>query len=504
MTKEEAAQILGLSPGSVMSPEYQANAQRAQSAGFLDNFGRGVVSNLGDRALGLKAFGQRVMQDPEGAAQTTDRIKERQAANAPLGMTWGGGLGKVGSDLLPTFLPGVNSIPGAMALGATMGASEPADNALGAFGNIATGAAIGGAGQKVGDFLARGVGGGVANPEALAAARRVGYRPTPAQRSQNPATMGFENYLSKMPGSAGVIQARSEANQTALNDAMARAMGVSKTTALKQGSSGRLNEDVFKAASKGLENESNRLYGMVATDFNVPNTPLERVVNSLEQRQVALAKHGRSSPEVLGEIDKLRLTMKQGAMDGESYRLIREELSNAADSAFSSGKNSLGIAIKDMKTALDDTVYSQLPTKDAKAAWKAFRDQSAAGKTATKGAVVENQDVSPTRVNSALRQFNDKMQKRGTHPQALMDIARIGDAYRSVGNPNSGQLPAWQKTMENLPGSLLATLPLNYGLAKGYLFEPNMATRLLAPMLQANRPMALGGLFGPFTSEEQQ
>lgn len=305
--------------------------------------------------------------------------------------------------------------------------------------------AVGGAaGVALGRGVARllkpsGVGTQAVSDTVTDAASRLGYKPTPAQITQNPAMAGFENYLARSPGSSGRMQAITEANQAALNRAAARAMGETADT---------LDEGVFAAAQNRIGGEFSRLGQVTKPDLQ------QGFLNALVKVDADNAARGSfANSKVDSLIDKGLDLAAQNKLSGTAYKEVRTELSNQAQAAFKSGDATVGQAYKQIVAALDDAAKGSLSKADQKA-WDAARQQWAAFKTLTKGNVAEAGNVSAARVASAVRARGPQL-RTGAASGELADIARIGEAFKSVPNPTSGQL-----TQQMLYGNPITGVPM--------------------------------------------
>jgi hypothetical protein len=308
--------------------------------------------------------------------------------------------------------------------------------------------ALGGAGGVVlGRTVARvlkpsGVGTQAVPDTVTDAASRLGYKPTPAQLTQNPAMAGFENYLARSPGSSGRLQAVTQTNQTALNRAAAKAMGETADS---------LDEGVFAAAQNRIGGEFSRLGQVTKPDLQ------QGFLGALVKVDADNAARGSfANSKVDSLIDKGLDLAAQNKLSGTAYKEVRTELSNQAQAAFKSGDATVGQAYKQIVAALDDAAKGSLSKADQKA-WDTARQQWAAFKTLSKGNVAEAGNVSAARVASAVRARGPQL-RTGAASGELADIARIGEAFKSVPNPTSGQL-----TQQMLYGNPITGLPMMLG-----------------------------------------
>jgi hypothetical protein len=317
-------------------------------------------------------------------------------------------------------------------------------------------AAFGGAGAKAGQMVARalkpaGVGVAGVSDDALAAAQRLGYKPMPSQIANNQGMAGFENYLLKTPGSSGTMQKAVNANQAALNRAGAKAIGETADS---------LDEGVFAAAKGRIGGEFDRLSQVTKPVLG------DDFVNTLAKIESSnSAKGAFASKEVSGLIDKGLDLAAKGDLDGVAYKEIRTELSNEATKAFKGGDASLGQAYKSLREALDKAAKGSLSEADQKA-WDAARSQWDAFKTLTKSNVAEAGNVSAARAAAAVRSKNPNFRTGGVNGE-MADIARVGEAFKGVQNPNSGQLA--QQMLFSNPVTGVPLFAANKALAAAYM-----------------------------------
>lgn len=319
-----------------------------------------------------------------------------------------------------------------------------------------TDAAFGAAGALAGKGVSRllkpaGVGTEAVGTTAEEAAKRIGYKPLPSQIANNPGMASFENYLLRTPGSSGTMQKAVTANQTALNRAGAKAMGETANT---------LDEGVFAGAKARIGGEFDRLGAITKPDLT------GGFLNSLAKIDADNAARGSfASKEVKSLVDKgLDLAAKNN-LDGKAYKEIRTELANQAQAAFKSGDATTGQALKTLYTSLDDAAKASLSPADQKA-WDVARKEWQAFKTLTKSNVAEAGNVSAARTAAAVRSQGPGL-RTGAASGELADIARVGEAFKGVQNPNSGQLA--QQMMFSNPITGLPMLAANKLAASAYM-----------------------------------
>lgn len=409
-----------------MQPEQAQAPDVGMGEAALIAAGRGTDKLVqGVRQLYNAATGDQATLDRMAADEADKDARYKPLAERHPVATGAGGLAP---QMAAGFLTGGTSLVGAAAANA-LPAILSYGSAEDRLKNATVDGALGAVGVKAGQLFARalkpaGVGAPAISSEAMQAAERVGYKPTAAQITQNPGMMAFENYLSKSPGSSGAMQRVAQGQQTALNRAAAKSMGQTADS---------LDEGVFAAAQKTIGGEFDRLSTATKPDLT------GKFLTTLADLDTANRARGAfASKQIDGLIEKgLDLAAKNN-LDGKAYKEIRSELANQAASAFKSGDSTMGQALKSLYTSLDDAAKGSLSAADQKA-WDVARKEWAAFKTLTKSNVAEGGNVSAARTASAVRARSPGL-RTGSAQGELADVARIGEAFKGVQNPNSGQL----------------------------------------------------------------
>lgn len=288
-------------------------------------------------------------------------------------------------------------------------------------------AAFGAVGAKGGQMLARalkpaGVGAETASKTAMGAAERIGYKPLPSQIANNPGMANIENYLLRTPGGSGTMQKAVTANQTALNRAGAKAMGETAD---------KLDEGVFAMASDRVGGEFNRLSAITKPKLG------DDFINVLADIEASNTARGSfKSKHVDHLINKGLDLAAKGDLDGKAYKEIRTQLTNEALMMTKMGDSTTAGAFRQLRSALDDAAKSSLSEADQKA-WDVARKQWQAFKTLSKSNVAEAGELSAARTAAAVRSSNPGF-RAGKMSGELADVARVGEAFKSVQNPNSG------------------------------------------------------------------
>jgi hypothetical protein len=395
-------------------------------------------------------------------------------------------------EALPSLaVPVGGATTAAMALRGGLAAAAPEALSYGTAGERLTRAGVAGAGGVAGSLVGQGLtkllrpagtGAAAVGDDALQAAQRVGYKVTPGQATQNQAMLNFENYLAKSPGSAGRMQVINEGNQRALNRAAAKAMGQQADD---------LGEGVMGAARADLGAEFGRLQNATAPDMARP-----QFMQALMDIDAANAARGPFASERIHKLVDQGLDLAaHGQLDGKAYKEIHTELANASASAFRSGDATLGQALKSIRQELDAAAKASLGPSD-QAAWDTVRKQWDAFKVLSKSNVAEAGNVSAPRVASKMR--SDPRFRTGQRSGELADVARIGEAFKSVPNPNSGNLA--QQMLYGNPLTGLPSMAINNILARTYLspIGQRYMTQGLVPVGEGSRAALSrgGGLLG--------
>lgn len=322
---------------------------------------------------------------------------------------------------------------------------------------------------------------------AIDAADRLGVRLTAGEKTGNRALQALENRLASTPGYSGNMADFRLANQQAVNRAAARAVGENAD---------EVGEAVLDAAKTRMSGEFARLNAAASPDTG--GSQFMSALMKVDATNRALGPF--AEPQTRALVDRgLDLAM-QGKLSGEAYQTIRSGLGRQAQSAFSSGNNQVGDALKTIQQGLDDAANASLSAADQKAL-ATVRKQYAAFKTLTKGQVSEAGNVSAPRLASALRQTAPDKFRTGNLQSELMDIARLGEGIKGYANPNSASSAALADFAAN-PSTLGLLMAGGNRLVGGaYMSRPAQAYLsggLLTPgleqlMLRGSAPVGLLG-----------
>lgn len=373
---------------------------------------------------------------------------------------FGGGAGLLGATTRGAMM---GAAPGLLSYGDV---GERASRAAG-------GAVGGGVGGAAGYGLARALSPVAsqvrASDDAIDAARRIGYSPTPGQITGNPMLQNLENYLARMPGSSSKMQAVRQGNQSAINRAAAKAIG-------ETGDS--VDEATLASAQARIGGEFDRI-GLAANP-DLQASPFLSALAKIDADNAALQSFRNSSVDDL--VDRGLDLATQGKLRGDVYIKIRAQIGKEAASAENQVYKS---ALKDLQRALDDAASDSLSGGDS-LALKAARQQWADFKTLARNLVVEGGDVSPRRVATDLaRKYGDQF-ATGQANSGLMDIARVGRGLAAPVNPNSGSL-LLTDSIANSPFTAIPAALVNKGLASTYLspmMQSYLARNQLPPLIE--------------------
>lgn len=372
-------------------------------------------------------------------------IDDSKSLDAPLMKTGAGLAGNIAGNVAafaPTaFIPGVNTLTGAAALGGTMGAVQPVATGDSRSANTALGAGLGVAGQGAANAIGRAIRPvqSQLTPElsGLAAkAQAQGIPLTAAQRTGSRPLAITESVLENLPFTADKQLAIKEGQKAAFNKAALRTIGAE---------SDKATPEVLNAAKTRIGQSFQDLSARNAVGLD------DEFINALAKVDSSVTPF--SSGKIADNIEKGMELAAKGKISGSEYQKVRSSLGKAASSAFSTDAE-LGQALKSIRNALDDAATRSISESD-KAAWSTARKQWQALKVLEKAAAPTSADavagnVSPAKLASALNSA-DKGFKYGTGQQELGDVARIGQAFVKEQVPNSGtaQRQFYQGVIEN-------------------------------------------------------
>lgn len=292
---------------------------------------------------------------------------------------------------------------------------------------------------------------GQANQEALAAASRLGVKPTLSQVTGRPLLARMEDYAARAPGGAGVMTDFAARNAAAVNRAAASAIGENAD---------ELTAGVFAQAAK-------RMGQVFESIKNLPGKPIKITQNVATAADDILRQQGKMIPAQqdaalvqLANQAKV-LAANKGRIDGETYQLIRSGLSESSFDASGTNKVLYGKLLK----ALDDAADTSLRASGNAAladSLKAVRPQYANLMMLEKGAVAEAGNVSAPRLASVMRTQNPGAFRRGQMVGPMADIARVGEGLK----PLRAGSPTFEREAISNPISLGLNALWSYPLAR--------------------------------------
>lgn len=350
-TAEDYANWIVANKDKKGTPEFETVARaykiaKQQSAPGVVN--QGVVDEMGVGQRLAAGAGQAVNQARLGVAQQLAQISD--VANAPGGLrvtgpgksnvVWqktgavekeiagtseldrplmettsgkvGNVAGNVGMALAASAVPGVNTLPGAMALGAGLGGAQPAATGRERAENIKVGAAAGAGGQAIGSEIGR----RIANKlSAAAAAPKLSKSQQAAQRAAVdgyvlPPTQANPSLLNRFAeGFAGKVRTQQTAstfNQETSNRLAKRAVGLADEAELSD------------AALDAVRRNAGRAYAAVA------NLPIPLKATPRYKAQI-----GQLGDEWAKAADEFPDLVKNDAILGLRQSLLKEEMTPA-------------------------------------------------------------------------------------------------------------------------------------------------------------------------------
>lgn len=413
--------------GSVMSPQSRAAEIAAKQTGpgeaFLVSAGR-TVDKIGSGLRAL-AFGD----SPDMRAEQT----AKDAAYAPLTRE------RPFAAAFGEAAPGIVAAAPARSLAAIAGISGGMGAAeYGTPQERATRGALGAAGGAVGGLAGRAVGAAL-NPTteavrspskqaALEAMDRLGMQPRLSEVTGAPFLARAEDFAARFPGGAGHMREFANRNQQAVNRAAARAIGQNAD---------ELTPEVFAAARQQI----GQAFDAVRNLPGRPITVTRDVADAADEilRQQARMLPNQVDPALANIAQQARLWgTRNGRIDGETYQFLRSGLSEASYDAAGTTRTQYGRLLE----ALDDAAERSLRAGghgDVAAGLRAARPQYQALTQLEKGMVAEGGNVSPARLASVMRQQSPSAFREGRHPGPMLDIARVGEAFKPLqaGSPTA-------------------------------------------------------------------
>ena len=349
----------------------------------VNNFLAGAGKGLTDAARGIA---QKI-----GAYSFAD-AKESQRLDAPLMSTgagkWGNGAGSVAAALPLAGIPGVNTMAGALMMGAGSGLAAPATS----WGDMAENTGIGSVAGPAGNAVGRGLGAGFGlvkstlepffkggqqrladrmlssfQPDAKTALRNLaadageivpGSLPTAAEAAQTPGIAQLTKQVMQTPGlqAAADLQARGLANNAA-------------RVAAVRTVSGDVGQRAFYAADR--DTTANQLYGAARAKGFDPAALTPEAQANIAAFQARIPKGIIAQARLNAQ---LRGTPMTNATSLDGMHWTQQALGDAIGDAQSAGKSTLAASYMGLKSDLLAGMDAMSP--DYAAARKTFADMS--------------------------------------------------------------------------------------------------------------------------------
>lgn len=297
---------------------------------------------------------------------------------------------------------------------------------------------------------------------AIAAADRLGVPLRASEKTGSRALGWGEAALNDLPFSGGMAQKVELARQKAINRAAARAMGQDAD---------ELTEGVFAAARQKASNTYNALIG----NRQIPlDRTFQNEVQAISGSKVMKALRDESVDNLIEPFRNLPGPVR---VTGEWFQQNKTALDAAINSAYTAGQSGKARALEQFESALERAAARSM-TPAEREAFKTVQKQWASLRLLEKGAVVENGNVLPGRLNQAMRARYKDAFKEGKIKGDLADVARIGEAFKSL--PQSGTTP--RAFYSGLAGGALFADPLtSAGIMAG---PPAAQAALQSPLVQ--------------------
>lgn len=241
--------------GNVPSSSPQAAAGNSPVAQTDPNSSSPVGDEIGTFLKNAAAgYGKQITDMVRGAGQYAGLVSRQNVADsrvrdAPLNATAAGKTGEIAGGIVNTLpalaIPGANTVAGAGAIGAAVGALQPSTSTGETVRNIGVGGALGAGGQAVGNAVAAGATRLLAGRAQTAATdastnavrdatlqqgRAAGYVVPPTEVNPSAAATALES----ISGKAATKQAAQAQNQTVTNGLVAKDLGLPANAPITQ------------------------------------------------------------------------------------------------------------------------------------------------------------------------------------------------------------------------------------------------------------------------------
>jgi hypothetical protein len=340
----------------------QASYSPTAGMAGLEKFGAGMGKAFVDLARGA---GQMV-----GKVSTQD-VADSRRLDAPLMETGAGNIGNFAGNvaaLAPAaFVPGVNTVAGAGAVGALSGLLQPAETTQEMLTNTALGGVLGGAGQKFGQWAGPKIGQAMnkrataaaerkaenaVRDDALAEARKLGYKAPPATVNQDSTVA---RAVESVAGKEAMKQTSAVGNQRVTNRLVREEFGLPKSAPLRTSTLKTIRE------KEGKVYQAVKDTGEIATDddYLTELADLTRSADELANDFPDLNFAGSAEVQALQKGLTREKFSANGAM--EAVKKLRNDASkNLAWNVEDPSKKALGLAQREAAGIVEDQVIRHL------------------------------------------------------------------------------------------------------------------------------------------------
>jgi len=459
------------------APKPDMYKQTAKADSNLDN----LAAAAGGVLSGIPIGAREIFGTPRPG-----EFKEWKDSMAGLWSTPMGKVGAIAGGALPAIpammIPGVNTVAGAAATGAVMGALEPTGGEDGQRArNVAMGFGLGGLGQKGGQMIGSALSNRAAAKTAemataksqnsvrdatLKAAQEAGFALPPSQVNPTMANRALEGLAGKLT----TAQSASAKNQSLANSIVRKDLGLADDAPLMRETLMNLRKD---ASAKGYA--PLKQFGEIAAD-----KPYAQAVLDLGKKYDATTGGMKSlkNPEVEGLLADAQKLSFDSENVVEFLRNMREQgfanagpLANARDKAL--GKNQLSIA-----AAIEDLAERNLVKAGQTEVLQNFRD---ARKLIAKSFTAEKA-LNPATGNIDSSKIAAMFSKDKPLSDGMRDLGRIARAFPA----------ATKEVTTSMPG----ISPLDYYASAGAAAASGNLLPLAMPIARVG--MRAGILSGPY------
>jgi len=446
------------------SPEARAAVSPVAGNNFFQNALIGSGKYFTDQALGAQQIVAPVLDAidpqqrnltslitgpaPSRVASLQQEAADKRAIDAPVAATAGGKAGQIGTGVLESVLlgriPGANSYPGAIGIGAGFGALNPTTANDSRLINTAIGGGLGAAGQAAGNLVGRWLSSRAANAQAgndaiadeaaglnaaqqsaADAGRNLGMRMTPGQATGSRSLQQLEAKLESQPWTSGPFNTVKANNQAVLNRSAAQAIGETGDTvdaATLAQANDRLGQ-VFES----VRNPNS----VVATNPQVTKATLDQVDNDVRG-----LLPGNSSIRDNPLVSDFESMTAQGGINAQQLGQLSSKLGKAAAKQMTSpnGDRDWGQALFAVKNHVDDMLQSTLSPEEA-GAYAAARSQYRNLMTITSRTNIVNPssgNVPGVALANKLQQADRRGFLFGGNQSDLYNAARFAQAFKPI------------------------------------------------------------------------